>query len=75
MTPKTEVVSLYTLSASSSLSVLSYFVIIRNPRLAEIWSQETHSYDPFPVNLNSLFLKQELNSRCYDALLNLAGNV
>ena len=44
-------------------------------RLAEIWSQETHSYDPFPVNLNSLFLKQELNSRCYDALLNLAGNV
>ena len=72
---KTSVSTFYTLASSPMLSVLCYFVIIRNPQLAEIWSQEVHPYDPFPVNVNALFLKEELNTNCRNAILSLASNI
>ena len=75
MDSKSPVSTFYTLAASPMLSILCFFVILRDPSLAEIWSQEVRLYDPFPANVNALFLREELNTHCRNAILSLASNI
>ncbi|KAK8821796.1 hypothetical protein WA556_002242 [Blastocystis sp. ATCC 50177/Nand II] len=75
MDSKSPVSTFYTLAASPMLSILCFFVILRDPSLAEIWSQEVRPYDPFPANVNALFLREELNTHCRNAILSLASNI